>query len=362
MSLFYKFIFGEENLLEGLIISEETLYSPQAGYGYFYPAGDKRDEDKRDSLPGEYCVHQVPSFVVDIPDGNYRVNIKAEQTNDFNDITVRTDLGHLNRRMDMANLEESFAIHVNDGKLKAAFIGKHPFAGTLEIASTPDVPTVYLAGDSTVTDQPSSQLPYCGWGQMLPSYFTDAVAVSNHARSGRSSKSFIEEGRLERIWSSIQPNDFLFIQFGHNDEKDNEGGTKPFSSYQDYLRIYIEGARRRGAFPVLISPMHRRFFDGEGKIMNTHGDYIAAIEQLSIKEKVPYIDLAGKSKTLYEELGEEGTKRLFTWADPGAYSTFPEGIEDNTHFQEQGGLEIAKLIVEGIRENKIEPLLSALRD
>ncbi|WP_462409143.1 rhamnogalacturonan acetylesterase [Neobacillus sp. Marseille-QA0830] len=338
--------------------SKEFLYHAEKGYGFVLPEGADRDEDKRDSLPGEYSVPQVPSYIVDVPDGNYRVRMKNSSTKK---VTIKSGLGHLHRMMGPAEREERFLVHVDDRKLKIAFIGEHPFAGTLEIADTPEAPTVFLAGDSTVTDQRSSGYPYYGWGQMLPFFFTDAVAVSNHAGSGRSSKSFIKEGRLEKIWNSIRKNDFLLIQFGHNDEKDDERGTEPFSTFQDHLKIYIEGARKRGAIPVLISPMHRRSFDDEGKIINTHGDYIAAMEELSMKENVPYIDLAGKSKTLYESLGEEGTKKLFTWAAPGAYTKFPDGIEDNTHFQELGALEIAKLVVEGIRENNIETLVSALR-
>lgn len=360
MGFYKKFIFGEEKL--DIKMTKEFLYSPKLGYGYIFPQGVKRDEEKRDSLPGEYSVSQVPSFIVDVPDGNYTVTIHASQTDNQGNISIRTGPGHLNRRLVQGDREECLTINVNDRKLKIAFIGEHPFAGTMEISSAPFAPTVYLAGDSTVTDQSSSSFPYCGWGQMLPFYFSEAVAVSNHALSGRSSKSFIEEGRLEKIWGSIREKDFLFIQFGHNDEKDNEGGTKPFSTFQDYLRFYIEGARTKGAFPVLVSPMHRRCFDEEGKIIDTHGDYIAAIEELSLKEKVPYIDLASKSKILFEKLGEEETKKLFLWAAPGIYAKYPDGIEDNTHFQDLGGLEIAKLVVEGIRENKIETISLALRD
>ncbi|MFS0636215.1 rhamnogalacturonan acetylesterase [Mesobacillus foraminis] len=341
-------------------IPKKLLYDPEEGYGFVFPDGTVRDEEKRDSLPGEYSVPPVPSFIVDVPDGNYKVCINGSMAGDKMDLAIRTGPGHLNRRIVQAEREECFAVHVCDEKLKIAFIGNQPFSGSLEITSAPEVPTLFLAGDSTVTDQSSSQLPFCGWGQMLPFYLPEDVAVSNHAMSGRSSKSFIEEGRLERIWNRIHENDFLFIQFGHNDEKDNEGGTRPFSTYQDYLNIYIEGARKRGAFPVLISPMHRRLFDEQGNIINTHGDYLAAMEELSLREKVPYIDLAGKSKTLYEKLGEEGTKKLFMWADPGDYAKYPEGIQDNTHFQESGALEIAKLVAEGMKEHKLEPF-SALR-
>ncbi|WP_042456053.1 rhamnogalacturonan acetylesterase [Neobacillus dielmonensis] len=348
-----KFVLGEDQ-----VSSNELLYSTEKGYGFVLPEGIDRDEDKRDSLPGEYCIPQVPSFIVDVPNGNYRVKVNNTSSNE---ITIKTGQGHLHRKLDPTRREECLTVHVNDRRLKVAFIGEQSFTGSIEIENAPDTQTVYLAGDSTATDQRSSGYPYYGWGQMLPFFLGDTVAVSNHAGSGRSSKSFINEGRLEKIWNTIQKNDFLLIQFGHNDEKDDERGTEPFSTFQEHLKIYIDGARTRGAIPVLISPMHRRFFDEEGNIINTHGDYIAAMEELSFIENVSYIDLAGKSKTLYESLGDEGTKKLFTWAAPGAYAKFPDGIEDNTHFQELGALAIAKLVVEGIRENNIENLASALR-
>jgi lysophospholipase L1-like esterase len=202
---------------------------------------------------------------------------------------------------------------------------------------------LFLAGDSTVADYPPDKAPMAGWGQMLPFYLTDDVVVENHAANGRSSKSFVQEGRLERIREQIQEGDYLFVQFAHNDEKPH--GTGPFTTFQEYLKQYIDGARHRGATPVLVTPVHRRLFE-DGKLKMSHGEYPAAIVQLAEREEVPLIDLMARTQSLYESLGEEGSKRLFVWLRPGEHPNYPEGVQDNTHFHECGAKEVARLVVE----------------
>ncbi|MBB6284115.1 rhamnogalacturonan acetylesterase [Geobacillus subterraneus] len=211
---------------------------------------------------------------------------------------------------------------------------------------------IYLAGDSTVAAAPRSRAPRAGWGEMLDSWFDDHVVVKNMAASGRSAKSFIEEGRLERILRELKKGDYLFIQFGHNDEKANDPAryTEPFTSYQAYLQQYIDGARAKGAIPVLITPVERRRFSADGRALNSHGRYPAAMKALGKHERVPVIDLTTKSKQRFEELGPERTKRWFLWLEPGEHPNYPEGIKDNTHFHQRGAKEIARLVVEGIVE------------
>nr|WP_223829385.1 rhamnogalacturonan acetylesterase [Paenibacillus arenilitoris] len=225
----------------------------------------------------------------------------------------------------------------------------------MEIAEAKQATTIYLAGDSTVTDQET--FPYAGWGQMLPLYLKADAAVDNRAKSGRSSRSFMNEGRLAAILEQIKPNDYLWIQFGHNDQKpDAERATEPFGSYKEMLAVYVEEARARGAIPVLITPVHRRKFDAEGRIVDTHGDYLLGMKQLAAELDVPLIDLAAKSKAMYERLGDEPSKALFMWAYPGEFIHFPEGAQDDTHFQELGAIQIARLVAEGVRELALSPL------
>ena len=205
-----------------------------------------------------------------------------------------------------------------------------------------------MAGDSTVANCPAHEAPMAGWGQLFQELFKNNLIVHNHAMGGRSSNSFIEEGRLQTILDQIQANDFLFIQFGHNDQKSY--GTEPYTTYQSSLLKYINGAREKGAHPILVTSVHRRRFDSEGNLENTLGEYPSAMIQLANSLEVPLIDLSSKTKQLYQSLGVEKSKQLFTIFPPNTQSNYPDGIEDNTHFSEKGALEVAKLVVEGIKE------------
>ncbi|WP_159881817.1 rhamnogalacturonan acetylesterase [Paenibacillus puerhi] len=346
-------------------LSASLAYEPQRGYGWAEAPAASRYEDLRDSWPGDYFIPRVPTLLIDVPNGNYVVKLELGSEHTASRTTVKAGLGKLMLREvgtePGQTAQAEFAVHVDDGQLRLAFSDQAAGLRFLEIERRAELPTLYLAGDSTVTDQPSGGYPYTGWGQMLGLYLDAGIAVANHARSGRSTKSFITEDRLNRIWKKIRPGDCLLVQFAHNDEKDNEGGTLPFTTYQEYLSVYIDGARERGAYPVLSAPMHRRFFDEEGRIKNTHGEYIAAMEQLARVKQVPYIDLAARSQVLYEQAGVEGSKRLFMWTEPGQYEGLPEGTQDNTHFSEQGAAAIARLVAESIRGAGIEPLSKHIR-
>lgn len=259
-------------------------------------------------------------------------------------------------------IRETVAVYVRDEQLSLTFSGAAPRVNAMEITPAPHTITLYLAGDSTVTDQPEDGFPYAGWGQMLPLFLKHDIVVANHAVSGRSSKSFIDEGRLDVILSEMKANDFLFIQFGHNDQKpDEERATDPATTYKSYLQKYIAGAKNKGAFPVLITSVHRRFFESDGKLQNTHVAYLDAVRELAVELTVPLIDLGEMSENLFQTLGNEETKALFMWGAAGEFANFPGGVQDNTHFQEYGAMRIAELIVKGIRQNAIEPLTMFLR-
>ncbi|WP_223192403.1 rhamnogalacturonan acetylesterase [Paenibacillus sedimenti] len=210
---------------------------------------------------------------------------------------------------------------------------------------------IFLAGDSTMSEYDAATAPRAGWGQMLGSLLNGKAEVRNAAASGRSSKSFIDEGRLAPIEEAIGAGDFLLIQFGHNDEKDDEvRHTEPFGTYQFYLNQYIETAKSKQAYPILITPVQRRKFGENGKLQDTHGQYPEAMKQLAAERGVPLIDLAALSKELLEQLGPEASKKLFLWLDPGEHPNYPDGVQDDTHFSEHGAREIAKLIVDKLHE------------
>ena len=209
---------------------------------------------------------------------------------------------------------------------------------------------IYLAGDSTVETYPEERYPRMGWGQVLPNYFNEDVYIENHSVGGRSSKSFIEEHRLDKIKEKISEGDYLFIQFGHNDSKTDERKTEPFSTYKQYLSQYIELAESKNAHPVLFTSVVRRKFDENGKVINTHGDYPKAMRELAKEKNVPLIDLCKKTTDLYNEIGPEEAMKLHMIFDNSAYKNYGEGCFDNTHFCEYGANVLAKFVVEGIKE------------
>jgi lysophospholipase L1-like esterase len=214
--------------------------------------------------------------------------------------------------------------------------------------------TVYLVGDSTVCNYDASQAPRMGWGQVLGKYFAENVKVDNQAASGRSSKSFISENRLQPILDKLKKGDYLFIQFGHNDEKTDEARhTDPYTTFKSTLMQYIDGARKAGAQPVLVTPVNRRKFDSNGKLVQTHGSYPAAMLQLAKEQNVPCIDLTAKSEELFNKLGPEGTLKVFLNLNAGENPNYPDGVQDDTHFCENGANELAKIIVQGVKDNNL---------
>ncbi|MEH7254939.1 rhamnogalacturonan acetylesterase [Neobacillus niacini] len=217
---------------------------------------------------------------------------------------------------------------------------------------------IFLAGDSTVASCPRNEAPMAGWGQMFQSFFTEEIRVHNFAKGGASTNTFIEIGYLGIILDFIQPNDYLFIQFGHNDQK--SFGTEPFTTYQSNLAEYINGARERGAIPILITSVHRRNFDENNCLVNTLGDYPKAMMQLAEKLDVQLINLLEKTEKLYQSLGPEGSKQLFTWFAANESPNYPDGIQDNTHFCEHGAREVGKLVIEGIKELQL-PLVPFIK-
>lgn len=208
--------------------------------------------------------------------------------------------------------------------------------GTAQAASR-RTRTLYIAGDSTAAQKYSDAAPETGWGMALPFFLHKDLSVANHAVNGRSSKSFVDEGRLDVILGLIKPGDLLLIQFAHNDEKtaDPTRYTEPWTTYQDYLRLYIDGALARGARPVLATSVERRKFDASGNAVPTHGEYPAAMRALAAEEGVALLDIQALSLALWQRLGVEETKRYFNW-------TATE--QDNTHFNPPGAIAVARLV------------------
>ena len=226
----------------------------------------------------------------------------------------------------------------------------------------PVEPTIYLIGDSTMADKPLTGSPERGWGQVFPLYFRPGIRIENHAKNGRSTKSFIREGRWATVCEKLQPGDYVLMQFGHNDAK-KEDSTRFADAHTDYktnLLMFIRETQAKGAHPVLITPVVRRRFDAEGKFYDVHGDYPGVVRELGSEENVPVIDLWQKSMDLLKQLGAEDSKRLFLSIRPGEYSAVPAGKQDDTHFSWYGAATIARLVVEEIHRLQL-PLTEFLR-
>jgi lysophospholipase L1-like esterase len=215
--------------------------------------------------------------------------------------------------------------------------------------------TIFLAGDSTMAPKLLEKRPETGWGEMLASRFKEGkVRIENRAMNGRSTKTFISEGRWQAIVDDMKKGDYVFLQFGHNDQSKEKGERyTPPEDYRKNLARFVADVRAKGGHPVLLTPVMRRRFDKDGKFYDTHGEYPDIVRSVTKELGVYLIDMHRSSETVIVRYGVEGSKRLFLHLNPGENGNYPNGIADNTHFSVMGADEMAKLVVEEIREAKI---------
>lgn len=190
-------------------------------------------------------------------------------------------------------------------------------------------------------------------GEMkLPLFFSDNVTIYNAAVSGSSTKRFRDKLKWKAVYDSLKKGDYLFIQFGHNDEEKDKPAvyTDAGGAYNENLKRYINEAKDKGVIPILLTSIRRRKFDENGKLLDTHGKYPAEMSKVAKEINVPLIDLTKMSKPMIEGFGVEGSKKLFRWVKPGEYPAYPDGREDNTHFSPLGAMEVCKLVVKGIKD------------
>lgn len=214
--------------------------------------------------------------------------------------------------------------------------------------------TIFLAGDSTMAAKLPEKRPETGWGEMLGQHFkTGKVAIENRAMNGRSTKTFISEGRWQSVVDALHKGDYVFIQFGHNDSSKEKGERyAPPAEYRKNLVRFVEDVRSKNAHAILMTPVMRRRFDKDGKFYDTHGEYPDIVRSVALALKVPLIDMHRKSEAVIVRYGAEESRKLFLQLKPGENANYPNGIDDNTHFSPLGAEEMAKLAVNGIRESK----------
>ncbi len=242
-----------------------------------------------------------------------------------------------------------------DEKLTLEFNGENPGVRSIKIRPVPDLPTVYLAGDSTMVDQDKE--PWAAWGQMLPVFFGPKVVIANEAESGETIRSFTGERRFDKIMSTIKPGDTLMIQFAHNDQKN---GTPEQTDFKGSLQKYVDAVKAKGGSTILVTAMNRRTFDAEGHITDSLGGYPQATREFAAEHHVPLIDLNAMSKAMWEAMGPQGTIKAFVHYPANTYPGQTTELKDDTHFNSYGAFELARAVVQSIRDQKL-PLAADLK-
>ncbi len=368
---YHFYFFSGKKKSHFIKIVPTNRYSLEKGYGYdFNTSLDK---------------YGKPFFFsVALPDGNYHVKvilgskkyagittIRGESRRLFYE-NVKTGKGEfiiceftINKRDTHISVTEDVKIKPRernklnwDDKLTLEFNGKSPALSELIIEKVENVPTVFLCGNSTVVDQDNE--PWCSWGQIIPRFFTDSICFANYAESGESANTFIAAKRLKKALTQMKSGDYIFMEFGHNDQKQKGPGMGAFYSFMTNLKIFVDEARAKGVQPVLVTPTQRRSFGTDDKIQNAHQDYPDAVRWLAQKEHIPLIDLHAMTCVLYETMGVEGSKHAFVHYPAGTYPGQKTDLADNTHFNPYGAYEIAKCVIEGMKKARL-PLVKYLR-
>lgn len=371
-----EFSFGDARKDQAVIsLKQIQSYTDAMGYGFdFSTEQNVRIDLKNNSLFSDKPFY----FSVKVPEGNYKITITYHGISDKPyHSTVRSE----SRRLHIENqqvlpkqsLEKSFIVHIKDPKIGSdGIVGlKKPreqqkldwddkltleFQQTncisnLRIESINSIPTIFLAGNSTVVNQEDE--PWASWGQMIPRFFDTGVAIANHAESGLALSSFLSSRRLAKILSIAKSGDYLLIEFGHNDQKEKGENAGAYKGYSERLRYFVREFRAKGGIPVILTSTARRSFDEQGHLRQTLGDFPAAARKVASELQVPLIDLNKKTSIFYEALGVEGSKRAFVHYPAHTFPNQENALADNTHFNPYGAYEIAKMVLVGIEENQL---------
>jgi lysophospholipase L1-like esterase len=338
---------------------------------------------------GTFDLSKKPSkpfyFTVDVPDGNYRVTVTLGSKKRKGETTVRAE----SRRLFVENvptkrkqfLTYSFIVNKRspfikegmkvklkqreyssldwDDKLTLEFNGAAPAVKSVSIEPDSEATTIFLCGNSTVVDQPRE--PWASWGQMIPRWFGDKVAISNHAESGLTAGSFLASNRLDKVLAMMKLGDYVLCEFGHNDQKEKSPGSGAWYNFSTNLKKFIDRVRAAGGHIIFVTPTQRRAWkDGNKEIKETHGDYPDAMRAVARRENVPLIELHDMTRTFFETLGYEDSKRALVHYPMGSFPGQTKPLADNTHFNPYGAYEVAKMVVMGMKQLHL-PFLSDLR-
>ncbi|GAA1875548.1 hypothetical protein GCM10009751_39100 [Myceligenerans crystallogenes] len=342
-------------------VRASTAYTAESRLGFVDPSAvTETDRGTDDALRSDFVTVGDTELVADLPNRDYTVTVVAGDAAGDTDIAITAEQMPkvaASQAGPGEYVETSFDIALVDGQLNLEFSGTAPKLAALTI--TPKAqreagarPTAWVTGDSTVQTYDPYWVPQAGWGQMIDRYLSDDVVVVNRAIGGRSTKNFISQGRLDGVLTQIRPGDVLYAQFGHNDN--SYGVDDRFAApadYRNYLRTFVEGARQRGATPIVVTPVSRRSFDAAtGEANVSFPEYVQQARELAAELDVPLVDLSASSRAYLTEIGAEEARSVFLHVPAGVYPNRPNGTTDDTHFQEYGAIQMARLVATGTKE------------
>lgn len=349
-------------------INTALVYNSSTGYGFDW---DTNANVKINS--NNFSIVKPTYFSVKVPEGNYQIEVTMGSKETASNVTIKAESRRLmvnqlsiqkgqtitkifNVNIRTPKIDSNTSISLKDrekeifnwdDKLTLEFLGEVAIQ-SIKITKKDNLTVVYLAGDSTVTDQDVE--PWASWGQAITNYFNNEVVVANYAYSGSSLGSFKGANRLKKILSEIKKGDYLFVEFGHNDEKVKGEGNGAWGLYSNLLTEFVQAAKEKGAIPVLVTPTQRRSFDENGILKETHGEFPDAMRAVAKKNNIALIDVTKMTTQMYQAWGSEATKKALVHYPLNTFPGQVKVLEDNTHFNMFGAHEVALCVITGIRE------------
>nr|WP_294870994.1 rhamnogalacturonan acetylesterase [Prevotella sp.] len=323
---------------------------------------------------------------IEVPDGNYKVTVVLGSKKKAGNTVVRAENRRLmvdevatkkgqfktvefvvnkrtpeiekGKRVKVKDREKNY--NTWDNAINLEFTGAAPAVKEVKIERDTTATTIFLCGNSTVVDQPYE--PWASWGQMIPRWFGPEVAISNNAESGLTAGSFLGSYRLDKILTMMKKGDYVICEFGHNDQKEKMAGAGAWYNFSYNLKVFIDKVRAKGGNIIFVTPTQRCLFDDatHSKILETHGDYPDAMRAVAKREGVPVIELHDMTRTFFETLGYENSKKALVHYPANTFPGQDKPLADNTHFNPYGAYEIAKMVVMGMKQLNL-PIVKYLR-
>lgn len=323
---------------------------------------------------------------IEVPDGNYKVTVVLGSKKKAGNTVVRAENRRLmvdevatkkgqfktvefvvnkrtpeiekGKRVKVKDREKNY--NTWDNAINLEFTGVAPAVKEVKVERDTTATTIFLCGNSTVVDQPYE--PWASWGQMIPRWFGPEVAISNNAESGLTAGSFLGSYRLDKILTMMKKGDYVICEFGHNDQKEKMAGAGAWYNFSYNLKVFIDKVRAKGGNIIFVTPTQRRRFDDatHSKILETHGDYPDAMRAVAKREGVPVIELHDMTRTFFETLGYENSKKALVHYPANTFPGQDKPLADNTHFNPYGAYEIAKMVVMGMKQLNL-PIVEYLR-